>query len=189
VASLWTAAGHQGSTSVALVEGAEAPESFQVAFDGLAAKGVGFAFEIGDAPALAPLPGAGVAAGPVAPGGGPGSAVSGALSRSGSAGPLAGTAEVAPVGAAAPAADPAVAAPATAATTPVSAPTAMPAWYSGIPAAGYVLLPLLLGLAYLLMLALGPDAQPAAGPSQNGVARALERLRAAGATITSRGRS
>jgi hypothetical protein len=65
----------------------------------------------------------------------------------------------------------------------------MPAWYSGIPAAGYVLLPLLLGLAYLLMLALGPDAQPAAGPSQNGVARALERLRAAGTAITSRGRS
>jgi hypothetical protein len=171
------------------VEGAEAPESFQVAFDGIAAKGVGFAFEIGDAPVLAPLPTAGAAAGPVEPGGGAGSAISGALSSSGSAGPLAGTAQVAPVGAAAPAADPVVAAPAAAATTPVSAPVAMPAWYSGIPAAGYVLLPLLLGLAYLLMLALGPDAQPAAGPSQNGVARALERLRAAGTAITSRGRS
>lgn len=195
VASLWTAEGRQGSTSVALVEGGEAPESFQVAFDGPAAKGVGFVFEVGDAPSLAPIPTTGGAsAGPAAPGGGSNSAISGALSSSaGSAGPLAGTAEVAPVGAPAPAADPAVAAPetapATAATTPVSAPIAMPAWYSGIPAGGYVLVPLVLGLAYLLMLALGPDAQPAAGPAQNGVARALERLRTAGAVITARGKN
>ena len=190
VASLWTAEGHKGSTSVALVEGGEAPESFQVAFDGPAAKGVGFVFEVGDAPSLAPLPTTGgVSAGPVAPGGGSNSAISGALSSSaGSAGPLA-TAEVAPVGAEATAADPAVAAPATAATTPVSSAITVPAWYSGIPAAGYVLVPLVLGLAYLLMLALGPDAQPAAGPSQNGVARALERLRTAGASIASRGKN
>jgi DMSO reductase anchor subunit len=82
-----------------------------------------------------------------------------------------------------------VAAPATAATTPVSSAITVPAWYSGIPAAGYVIIPLVLGLAYLLMLALGPDAQPAAGPAQNGVARALERLRTAGASIASRGKN
>ena len=191
VASLWTAEGHQGSTSVALVEGAEAPDSFQVAFDGPVAKGVGFAFEVGEAPATAPLPTVGAgSAGPVAPGGGPNSAMSGALGSAGAAGPLGGTAEVAPMGVTgAAAADPAVAAPATAATTPVAAPVAMPAWYSGIPAAGYALLPLVLGLAYLLMLALGPDAQPASGPAQHGVARALERLRTAGAAVTTRGKS
>jgi hypothetical protein len=80
--------------------------------------------------------------------------------------------------------DPAVAGPAAVATTPVAATVAAPAWYSGIPTAGYLLLPLMLGLAYLLMLALGPDAQPASGPAQHGVARALGRLRTAGAALT-----
>jgi hypothetical protein len=43
-----------------------------------------------------------------------------------------------------------------------------------------LLAPLALGLAYLAMLALGPDAQPSASSSQRGVSRALERLRLAG---------
>ncbi len=191
VASLWTAEGGTGSGSVALVEGAEAPESFQVAFEGPAAKGVGFAFAVGKTPATPALPTSGSGlAGPVATSGGSGSPSTASLgsSTAGSAGPLAGSASVAPMGEALQAAgDPAVA-PANVATTPVAAPFAAPAWYSGIPAAGYALVPLMLGLAYLLMLALGPDAQPASGPAQHGVARALGRLRTAGAAVATRGR-
>jgi hypothetical protein len=212
VASLWLAEGHRGSTAVALVEGAEPPESFQVSFDGPAHEGVGFRFVVGDAPSSPTLPGAGLGgpeAGPTGPtpeastGEGSGLAATssggagslGSTGSAGSIGSLAGTAEVASVdggggdlgGAAA--ADSAVAAPAAGETTPVAAPVAAPAWYSGLPAGGYLLLPLALGLAYLLMVALGPDAQPAAGPVQRGVGRALERLRAAGATLTTRGKS
>lgn len=201
IASLWAAKDRKGSTSVALVEGVEAPEGFQVAFDGPGLEGVGFRFVTGRAPALPPLAGAGLpsttngSAGPVSTtsGAGAGSPLASTGSSGGSA-PLGDTADVAPVGdlpatAADPAApvDPAAAEPATAATTPVAAPAAVPAWYSGIPAAGFVLVPFGLGLAYLLMLALGPDAQPAAGPARHGVARALERLRAAGGALNARG--
>lgn len=193
VASLWVAKGHTGSTAVALVEGAEAPESFQVSFDGPKAKGVGFAFEVGDAPAAAAFPLTGAGGGAASSSGGAGSALSGPLgaSSSGSAGPLAGTAEVAPVAPAGdvPVGEASTAPAATAQTAPVSAPVAMPAWYSGIPPVGYALAVLALGLAYLVMLALGPDAQPAAGPTQHGVGRALERLRNVRTAITTRGQS
>jgi hypothetical protein len=70
----------------------------------------------------------------------------------------------------------------------MAAPVA-PVWYSGIPTGGYLLLPLVLGLAYLLMLALGPDAQPVSGPDRHGVARALERLRTTGPGTTQKGES
>jgi hypothetical protein len=59
-------------------------------------------------------------------------------------------------------------------TAPVS--TAAPPWYSGMPWAAYLLLPLALGLAYLCMLALGPDTQPTGARARHGVSRALERL-------------
>lgn len=191
VAALWTLEDQSGSTGVVLVEGVEAPEAFQVAFDGPAADGVGFAFAFApptDTPLLGEGAGTGTAgsSGGVSTGGTSGGLSGGSAGSSlGSAGPLAGSAEVAP----APAAE-AVAAPAEqVAVAPASAPVALPAWYSGIPTLGYVLLPLMLGLAYLLMLALGPDAQPAAGPAQRGVGRALERLRAAGAAVTTRGKN
>lgn len=197
IASLWTAEGHRGSTSVALVEGVEAPEAFQVSFDGPALEGVGFRFVVGDAPALAPLAGAGLAgestgsAGPVAAGSGAGtgSLLAGSGSSGGSAAPIGGTAEVAPLDTGPAPVEPATAAPAVAQTAPVAAPAVVPAWYSGIPVGGYLLLPVGLGLAYLLMLALGPDAQPAAGPSRHGVSRALDRLRSARAAVTSKGQS
>ncbi|HET7533856.1 MAG TPA: hypothetical protein VFJ83_11960 [Nocardioidaceae bacterium] len=193
VAALWTAEGYRGSTSVALVEGTEGPESFQVAFDGPAKKGIGFAFVVDDAataPAFPPTAGAssGGASGAGASGsaGSSGSSLSGSLADSGTgaAGPL-GT----PEASAAEAADPTVAPVATAATVPASSPVAAPAWYSGIPAGGYALLVLALALGYLVMLALGPDAQPAAGPARHGVSRALDRLRTVGAAMTTRGRS
>jgi hypothetical protein len=186
VASLWAAADHTGSTSAALVEAADAPESFQVAFDGPSLEGVGFRFSIG-----APLPTADL---PVSSSGsaGSGAATSGGMAAgsSGSVGggsapaPVAGAPDVAPAGV--PAQEPAVAAPAAAETTPVASPIAAPPWYAGIPAGGYVVLLLALGLAYLMMLALGPDAQPAAGPTQRGVSRALERLRNAAVATTTK---
>jgi hypothetical protein len=205
VASLWTAEGHTGSTSVAIVEGAEAPESFHVAFDGPARDGVGYRFVVGKAPKATALPEAAVAPPSAGGAGGPAPATGGTGSGSlfpasgdggSAAAPIAGTAEVPPL-AEAPA--PAIAetaetadaatAPATADAVPVAAPAVVPAWYSGIPAAGYLLLPLVLGLGYLLMLALGPDAQPATGPAQHGVSRALERLRTAGVALTSKGQN
>jgi len=193
VAALWTAEGYKGSTSVALVEGTEGPESFQVAFDGPAKKGIGFAFAVADAAPPSPFPPTGAASTGGATGAGSsGSAgstgsLSGSLAESGTgaAGPLATPPEVSAAGAP----DPTVAPVATAATTPASAPLAAPAWYSGIPAGGYALFVLTLALGYLLMLALGPDAQPAAGPARHGVSRALDRLRTVGAAMTTRGRS
>lgn len=188
VASLWTAEGHTGSTSLVLVEGAEAPESFQVAFDGPAEKGLGFAFDITEAEAPAPLTPPGNATGTGTSGavttssGGDSGSVSGSMPSSGSAG----TGSLGEAPAAAPVDVPAAEAapaPQAAATAPVSAPLAAPPWYAGIPRAGYLLLPLTLGLAYLLMLALGPDAQPAAAGSQHGVGRALERLKVAGGSV------
>jgi hypothetical protein len=195
VASMWVAEGGTGGTSVALVEGVDAPEGFQVAFDGPAAEGIGFAFKFSEAtdddfPLTDDSAGGGGAIGTTGGGSGSsGGALTGSIAGGGAgeAGPFADTAEAAPVDAVA---EPTVAEAAEATDfNPVAAPYVAPAWYSGIPAAGYALLPLVLGLAYLLMLALGPDAQPAAGPTQRGVGRALERLRTVGATITTRGKN
>jgi hypothetical protein len=195
VASMWVAEGGTGATSVALVEGVEPPEGFQVAFDGPDAEGIGFAFKFSEAPDDDGFPltddaaSGGMATGTTGGSGSSGGALTGSIAGggTGAAGPLADTAEVPPVEAVA---EPTAAEAAEATTfTPVAAPYVAPAWYSGIPAAGYALLPLVLGLAYLLMLALGPDAQPAAGPTQRGVGRALERLRTVGAAITTRGKN
>lgn len=210
IAASWLLDDSTTSPSVVLVEGvqsvdsATAPESFQVSFDGPAAEGIGFEFVTTSVPPV-PMPSEpGVA--PSGPGnggdapavsGGTGAGTSGssggglfggslAASGPGASGPLAGTAEVAPLDA--PAADSVDAGVpvATAETAPAAAPLAAPAWYSGIPRGGYLLFPLVVGLGYLLMLALGPDAQPAAGPTQHGVGRALERLRTMGAALTAK---
>ena len=198
IASLWVAEGHKGSTAVALVEGVEAPMSFQVAFDGPAAEGVGWSFTVGEGAAGGLAPMSPSVAGPSGTGGSStgstgatsaglasGGSTSGSLSPADIGAPMAGEAELA---ASEPSGGDAEAAPAaTAATTPVAAPTAVPAWYSGIPVGGLLILPLVLGLAYLLMLALGPEAQPAVGTSQHGVGRALERLRTMGSALATKG--
>jgi hypothetical protein len=222
IAALWLSEDHPGSSSLVLVEGAEPPEGFQVSFDGPAAEGVGYRFEVtkgtGSTGETPPVPPAGAATGGATPGGTAGggagtssptatggstdftagAASGGSLSGvSGSAdAPMVSNADLSPVepgelpaataADAAPAGEASVAA-APAATTPVAAVT--PPWYSGLPTGSLLLLPLVLGLGYLMMLALGPDAQPAAGPSQRGVGRALERLRTAGASLTTRGQS
>lgn len=206
IASLWGAEGHRGSTSVALVEGAEAPESFQVAFEGPSTEGVGYTFTFDEAADPTPLTSPNGPSGEAASGeetsagstGSSGGSVGGSSGSFGSTGPSAsGTASLGGDAAASgpvdvPAAEAAAAPSATAVTAPVSAPFIAPPWYSGLPTGGLVLLPLALALAYLLMLALGPDAQPVAASGQRGVGRALERLKAAGGSVggalTSRGR-
>jgi len=62
-----------------------------------------------------------------------------------------------------------------------------PPWYAGLSGGGLLLLPFALGLGYLLMLALGPDAQPATTTTQHGVGRALDRLRRLSAQVSAKG--
>jgi hypothetical protein len=201
IAALWTAEGYTGSPSVALVEGADPPESFHVSFDGPALEGIGYRFVVAESARPPFLPGTGLpasssdGAGPGSPAGGAGtgSLLSGSDGSSdlgsldSATAPIAGAADVAPLDDVPTTAE-ALETPVTAENVPVAAPQVLPPWYSGISAAGYVLLPLILGLAYLVMLALGPDAQPAAGPVQHGVSRALERLRLTGAALASKGK-
>lgn len=207
VAASWLLEEDPAPPSVVLVEGVDAvesaapPESFQVSFDGPAADGIGFAFvtvptvpvPMPTEPGTAPSGSTGGGSAPVTSGAdGAGTSGGGlfggslASSGPGASGPLAGTADVAPIDVPAVESAEAAAPAAVAETVPAAAPMAAPPWYSGIPRGGYVLFPLAVGLGYLLMLALGPDAQPAAGPNQHGVGRALERLRTMGAALTAK---
>lgn len=186
IAAGWLEVGSTDSRSVVLVEDVEAPESFQVAFDGAKAEGIGLL--------LAATPPLAVTDPPTEGGGsggstdaGPGGGSGGGLGSSG--GSLAGGGD----GGLAPVADGPAAAPGApagaggetateAAVQPVSSP---PAWYSGVSRTGLLLLPLALGLAYLIMLALGPDARPVPVTGRHGVSRALDRLRQAGRDLRS----
>ena len=187
LASSWLAEGATGSPSFALVEAVDAPESFQVTFAPVAENGIVFTGKYGPPVAGAlPPPAATGGSGPLAVGGstssGGGLGSTGTGSGSLSSGSLAAGGEDVPLGAAP--ADPGATAettdPVTAPTTPVAAPAVIPSWYSGLPKATFLLVPLALGLAYLAMLALGPDAQPTTTTSRHGVSRALDRLRQAG---------
>lgn len=189
IAATWSAAKSPVSTSVVLVEAVDAPVTFQVAYDGPAAKGIGVKVVTGAAPPVgAALDGSTATGtpGPTALGAGSG----GGLVTSDGGGLGSGVGAVAPPAALpagdVPAAQAAAPAPATAETTPAAATFATP-WYAGIPPGGWVVLLFALGLSYLAMLALGPDAQPvAAGGTRNGVSRALDRLRRARAQVGGR---
>lgn len=188
LASGWLAEGSPGSSFV-LVEGVDSPESFQVSFDGTEAKGIGFAATYTPAPK-----GGGATAGGSAGGGSASGGMGGTVGGGSSTGSLSGGSsggsldsgslsggdvpvDGAPVdGGTAVTTDPV-----DAGTVPVAAPAMVHPWYSGMPKATFLLLPFALGLAYLAMLALGPDAQPTVNSSQHGVSRALEKLRLAGA--------
>jgi hypothetical protein len=67
---------------------------------------------------------------------------------------------------------------------PVSA-TIRP-WYDGLLKPAILLLPLILGLAYMAMVAMGPDAQPDSAAGHRGVSKALDRLRVASAGMTAK---
>ncbi len=187
LASGWLTEGATGSSSFVLVEGVDAPESFQVSFAGNADKGIGFAATYTPAPKSVGTGGtagggsaSGGMGGTVGGGSSTGSLSGGSSGGSLDSGSLAGgdvPMDGAPVdGGTAVTTDPV-----DAGTVPVAAPAVVHPWYSGMPKATFLLLPFALGLAYLAMLALGPDAQPTVNSSQHGVSRALERLRLAGA--------
>ena len=197
IAADWLAEDRSGAPAVVLVpEVADAegrPQSYQVAFDGPRAKGVGLLAVVtdaigGDDDGEGGSDGGSENGGgdPSAPVGGSGGTVD--LGGSGSAVDLGGdTGGLGAPEALAPAAgDGSVpAAPVsdagegttTAGTTPVAV-SALP-WHAGIPRPALFLVPLALGLAYLAMVALGPDAQPTGELRRRGVSRALDRTRAA----------
>lgn len=188
LATTWLAEGNTDSRSFVLVESVPAPEGFQLAFDGVKDKGVGLELKAAPPPAGPDVPPPPATTGGSSGAGGVGSAGGGDLGAAGGGAALGGGGG----GGGAPAGDLGGAAGDPAATdaapsqegsadgrlraTPVAA---VPPWYSGLPRAAWVLVPLALGLAYLIMLALGPDARPAPASGQRGVSRALERLRTA----------
>jgi hypothetical protein len=184
LAAEWLATGYGSSTAVVLV-GEKAgdngePLSFQVAFDGDKVKGIGFTAATSRPVATGPLA-------PAAPSGDsvpanstePGAAISG--------GGVGGSVGSVPSGAAAPSAPVAAAdaapapeaAPASAEQVESVAAPQLP-WHSGLGKPVFLLLPLVLVLAYLLMLANGPLAQPTGVAGRRGVSRALERMRQSG---------
>lgn len=176
IASEWLAADSTMSPSIVLVEQAEPPESFQVAYDGSDAGGIGVRLVATPAPSEGGDDGDGGFgdSGPV--GGGSGGAVDDGLGSSGSVPEDAGAAPGEEVpGAAAP---PVTAGDEPEVAQPEPAATAMPALFDNIPATALALIPVGLIAAYLVMLALGPQGEPATSTTRRGVSRALDLRRA-----------
>ncbi|MEN8707373.1 MAG: hypothetical protein ABF306_14655 [Nocardioides marinisabuli] len=191
VAAGWLETDFVGSRSVVLVEQADAPVTFDVSFAGPGADGVGLEVRT-TAPDAVPG-GEGTDGGSTDGGGTTGSSDGGGGSLGGSTGTEGlggfddggggggggdlgdlGAPGSSDPGAGADGAGGSVDGDLDAAAAPVSA---MPAWYSGLPRSTVVLLPLVLGLAYLMMLALGPAGRPDPAANRRGVSRALDRLR------------
>lgn len=184
-AAEWLATDKRASGSVVLVEDVDEPTSFQVTFDGPERDGVGTSFES--------TPGTGSGTSGIGDSGEPDIDVSSGTSGSGSAPPATGGVptgssvgmDAVPQAAGAP--TPAAQAqqqppqPQAAGQQPfLIAPSAVEAIPSGV----WVLAPLVLGVAYLMMLALGPAGEPNTHLSRRGVSRALERLRSSGTKTT-----
>lgn len=198
LAAEWAAEDSALSPSVVLVEQVEAPASFQLAFDGPKLDGVGLLVR---ATAAATEDGEDDGA---TDGGGSDGVTSVDGNDSGGFGSDGGSSS-APLGSSDPAAiDPGAAPtddgmtmPTTeegtvqAGTLPVAA--GLRSWWGGLPWVVWALVPFALALAYLVMLALGPDGRPTPGGGRapRGVGRALasvRRLQAAAPTKTGAGR-
>lgn len=179
-AAQWLGTDQQTSGSVILVEQVEPPASFQVAYDGTEKKGIGVK--------LVATPGAPSTG---STGSGTGGAVGTGESGPGAVGELepgldspvpdGGTGDTGGV----PGADVPVAAPGQGGTPAPQAAGGQqfliaPSALEDIPTSVWLLAPVVLGLAYLMMLALGPSGEPAAMTSRRGVSRALERWRSSG---------
>lgn len=178
LARTWTGEG-AASPSVVLVEAVDAPGSFQVAFQGLASETIGLTAAFGES--LLP-PDEDAEADPEvvdAAGPGPSGSSSGGLSSGGSSGLGTSSGDLgSPSGSdPVPAADGAADDGGEVVAGDVAPAAALPSWYDGIPMGGLLLAPVALLVAFLAMLALGPDGQPVPGRPQRGVSLALERLR------------
>jgi hypothetical protein len=184
IATTWLAEGNTDSRSVVLVEDVDAPESFQVSFDGVKDEGVGLRLRATPGPAL-PDTGA-LGEDSTASAGTTGSSGSAGLGGSGGGAALgggdAGLSQGGDVAATA-SGETAGEKPQEVAITPVAA---NPAWHSGIPRTAMLLVPVALLLAYLVMLSLGPAGRPVPVTGRHGVSRALDRLRQTGRGLRSR---
>jgi hypothetical protein len=191
IASDWLASDRQFSPSVVLVSeappnapdpepGAESAATFQVAFNGT--EGIGVVAKV-KAPKKTNTGGGDETPppSPVASGGGGGLGGGGGDLGGGIAPPLdSSPIDEAPIDAGPPGEAPApAAAPGSGEFAPVAAGP-LP-WYSGIGRSGLFLIPVLM-LAYLVMVAMGPTAQPVVGGDRRGVSRALDRLAQGGVT-------
>lgn len=194
LASAWLAEDSTDSPSVVLVEGVEEPESFQVALEGQKLDGIGLALKA-TPPVAVDLDTSGednsaggdAGVGSTSSGGGSSSTSGGGSSSGGSlGGGSLGGGDVEVLGAPEPVMAGGDGQPATdgeqqqaVGLVPMAG---APAWYSGLPRAGLLLIPFALGLAYLVMLSLGPDGRPVPAVGRHGVSRALDRLRQVGRT-------
>lgn len=129
-------------------------------------------------------------------GGGPvGSATTGGSGALGSSGGTGGSSAALPTSGGSDAVLPDTSAAASDGAVPEAAASADPAafapvssaprpWYGGLGSGAVLLTALAMGLAYLTMLAMGPDAQPVpATTTRRGVSRALDRMRAMGSGV------
>lgn len=164
LAATWLDENQTNSSSVVLAPDVDSPESFQVVYDGPADDGVGV-----QAAAKARRGAAGSRDGG-----------SGGTGLGGAAGDLAGSA---PNSGEVPAASEVPSATEGTGALPEAAGSARaaPGLYDGIPFVVWLLLPLVLGVAYLVMLALGPRGEDAVTRARHGVSRALERWRSGAA--------
>lgn len=184
IAATWLEEDNADSRSVVLVEDVAAPEGFQVAFDGPKLEGIGLALKAVP-PATLPDPDTsddGGTSGSTGSGAGTGGGSGSGLSSGGGGGSLGGSlggGEPSLIGGPDPqsAGQPQASAPVAESEVGMVPVAGAPAWYSGIPRTGMLLVPVALGLAYLIMLALGPDGRPAPATGRHGVSRALDRLR------------
>lgn len=190
LAAGWLDTDFVGSRSVVLVEQAEAPVTFDVSFDGPAADGVGLDVRTtppAETPDQEGTDGSTSGGSTDSSGGGDGS-FGGSTGTEGldgfddgggggggdSLGDLGAPSSSDPGAGGDAAGGGAIEGDLDAAAAPVAG---FPAWYSGLPRATPVLLPLVLGIAYLMMLALGPAGRPDPSANRRGVSRALDRLR------------
>lgn len=176
MASQWLAKGSTLAPSIVLVEDVDAPTTFQVAFAGVAKKDFGVKLlATGGAPPLPPATGTG--SGDSGPAG---------LGDVGSGPSDAGVSGDVPAGGGVPAdaAVPSVASGPKDGETPALAapPARLLNMIEDIPGGALVLIPVGLALAYLVMLAMGPNGEPALAGARHGVSRALDRMRASKGT-------
>lgn len=174
MASQWLAKGSSTlSPSIVLVEDVAAPTTFQVAYDGVAKKGIGVKLvATGGAAPPPPSPG------PIGGDGGTGTGDLGTGGVPADPGGISGDVPTGGEGVPADAEVPTVAGEKDDAPALASPRARLLTMFEDLPGGLLVLIPLALGAAYLVMIALGPNGEPALAGTRHGVSRALDRMRA-----------